>query len=278
MGLFKINYEKEGPGVSKKEPKKKSFIRFFELYFRNFWKLLSITLYYILLWMPIVTCGLSNVGIAHVTRSLVREKHSFGRQDFFDAIKKNWAQALFVGILNLILTALIVFALYFYFVSAGTTATILSGVMLFCLVVFTIMTYYMPFLIVTFSLTTKQLYRNCFKFVFLNMPRNLLMFFTLLAFDVLIVVCMLTPPFLSMVGTLLLFLVYPGFRAFLIQFTIFDCIRKYMIDPYYEEHPDADIQKRLDLGLEVPEEYMPRYEEDEVFDDERLLPRSEEDE
>ena len=26
MGLFKINYEKEGPGVSKNEPKKKAFI------------------------------------------------------------------------------------------------------------------------------------------------------------------------------------------------------------------------------------------------------------
>ncbi len=272
MGLFKINYEKEGPGVSKEEPKKKSFIRFFELYFRNIWKLISITFYYILLCMPILTYGLANAGIAHVTRSLSREKHSFGKQDFFDTIKKNWKQSLLVGIINLLLTVIIVYALWYYFASPGTMATILTGVMLFCLVTFTIMTYYMPMLIITFGLTTKQLYRNCFKFVFLNLPRNLLIFFTLLVFDILILLLMFMPPFGSMVGTLLLFLIYPGFRAFLIQFTIFDCVRKFMIDPYYEEHPDADIQKRLDLGLEVPEEYMPKYYDDDVFTDERMLP------
>ncbi len=272
MGLLKINYEKEGPGVSKEERKKKSFIRFFELYFRNIWKLISITFYYILLCLPVVTYGMADAGIAHVTRSLSREKHSFGKQDFFDTIKKNWKQSLLIGILNLLLTAMIVYALWYYFASPGTMATILAGVMLFCLITFRIMTYYMPMLIITFGLTTKQLYKNSFKFVFLNLPRNLLMFFVLLFVDLLLVVLMLMPPFGSMIGSVLLFLIYPGFRAFLIQFTIFDCIRKFMIDPYYEEHPDADIQKRLDLGLEVPEEYMPKYYDDEVFTDERLLP------
>lgn len=272
MGLFKINYEKEGPGVFKEERKKKSFIRFFELYFRNIWKLISITFYYILLCLPVVTYGMADAGIAHVTRSLSREKHSFGKQDFFDTIKKNWKQSLLIGILNLLLTAMIVYALWYYFASPGTMATILAGVMLFCLITFRIMTYYMPMLIITFGLTTKQLYKNSFKFVFLNLPRNLLMFFVLLFVDLLLVVLMLMPPFGSMIGSVLLFLIYPGFRAFLIQFTIFDCIRKFMIDPYYEEHPDADIQKRLDLGLEVPEEYMPKYYDDEVFTDERLLP------
>ena len=278
MGLFKINYEKEGPGVSKKEPKKKSFARFFELYYRNFWKLMNVTLYYILLSLPIVTYGLADVGFAHVTRSMAREKHSFGKQDFFDTIKKNWKQALFVGILNLLLTAAMIYSLFFYYASPGTMATIITGVTLFCFVTFTIMKYYMPFLIVTFSLSTKQLYKNTFRFVFLCLPRNLVMLFSLLAFDVLIVFLLfMNSPFGAMLGSLLLFLVYPGFRAFLIQFTVFDPIRKYMIDPYYEEHPDADIEKRLDLGLPVPEEYLPKYDdEDMVFDDERMLPASEE--
>ncbi|MBR3593990.1 MAG: DUF624 domain-containing protein [Clostridia bacterium] len=276
MGLFKINYEKEGPGVSKNEPKKKSFIRFFELYFRNIWKLISITFYYILLCMPILTYGLADAGIAHVTRSLSRERHSFGRQDFFDTVKKNWKQSLGVGILNLILTAVMFYALWYYFASEGTMATVLTGVMLFCIITFTIMKYYMPMLIITFNLTTKQLYKNTFKFVFLNFKRNLIIFFSLLAFDVLIAVLLLWTPFTAMIGSIVLFLIYPGFRAFLIQFTIFDCIRKFMIDPYYEEHPDADIQKRLDLGLDVPEEYMPKYEDDDVFADERALPKDEE--
>ena len=70
--------------------------------------------------------------------------------------------------------------------------------------------------------------------------------------------------------------IYPAFRSYLIQFNIFDCVRKFMIDPYYEQHPDADIQKRLDLGLDVPEEYMPKYDDEDIFNDERVIPQLDE--
>ena len=45
---------------------------------------------------------------------------------------------------------------------------------------------------------------------------------------------------------------FPGFKYLLIQFCTFPAIKKYMIDPYYAEHPDDDIELRRDLGLEVP--------------------------
>ena len=52
-------------------------------------------------------------------------------------------------------------------------------------------------------------------------------------------------------------------------------IKKYIIDPYYLEHPDEDIDKRHDLGIEVekkpvevPEGETPPEEEPEnVFED-----------
>ncbi len=274
MGLFNfINYSKEGPGVSKNEPKKKTFIRFFEIYFRNFWKLCTMNLYYVLLSIPVLTYGLGEVGLANVTRNIAREKHSFGTQDFFDTIKKNWKQGLVIGIFNLIITALLIFDVWYFYSSKGTLATILVGVSFFLIFTFTVMKYYVPLLTVTFSLKLKQIYKNSFRFVFLNLPRNLLIFFVLLVFCGLMVVAVLFAGHLGVaLTTLLLIFVYPSFRSFLIQFTIFDCIRKYMIDPYYEEHPDADIQKRLDLGLPVPEEYMPKYDDDIVFDDNRIIP------
>jgi len=46
----------------------------------------------------------------------------------------------------------------------------------------------------------------------------------------------------------------PAFRYLLVQFFTFGSIKKHIIDPYYEQHPDADIEKRRDLGLEVPED------------------------
>lgn len=278
MGLFNFfNYSKEGPGVSKAEPKKKAFFRFFELYFRNFWKLCTMNLYYVLLSIPVLTYGLGEVGLANVTRNVSREKHSFGAQDFFETVKKNWKQGLLLGILNLLVSALLIFDVWYFYNTDGTMATVFLGITLFLLFTVTVMRYYVPFMTVTFSLKTKQLLKNSFKFVFLNLPKNLIIFFSNLAFCAAMVAAVI---FCGQIGAaitmLLLVFIYPSFRAFLIQFTIFDCIKKYMIDPYYAEHPEADIQKRLDLGLDVPEEYMPRYDEDIVFDDERILPETKE--
>ena len=57
FGLF--NYEKEGPGISKNAPKKKTFIVFFETFFRNFWKFITINLVYDLISVPVLTNGLA---------------------------------------------------------------------------------------------------------------------------------------------------------------------------------------------------------------------------
>ena len=94
MALFKKDYDRPGKGVSKNEPEKKGFFRFFELYFRNFWLLTSAEFWYILLSLPIVTSGLAETGMAYVCRMAARDKHVFLMSDFFGAIKRNWKRAL----------------------------------------------------------------------------------------------------------------------------------------------------------------------------------------
>jgi len=49
-------------------------------------------------------------------------------------------------------------------------------------------------------------------------------------------------------------LLYPAFNALLVQFCIFPSIKKFIIDPYYAEHPNEDIEKRRRLGLEIESE------------------------
>lgn len=98
FGLF--NYEKEGPGISKNAPKKKTFIVFFETFFRNFWKFIPINLIFTVFFVLFPVSGLGFVGLTHVTRNIARDKHSFGLSDFFETIKKNWKQALPAGIIN----------------------------------------------------------------------------------------------------------------------------------------------------------------------------------
>lgn len=55
MGLFSSDrYFKPGKGVERDEPQKKAFFRFFELYFRKFWKYVLINLIYMLVLLPFI--------------------------------------------------------------------------------------------------------------------------------------------------------------------------------------------------------------------------------
>ena len=53
----------------------------------------------------------------------------------------------------------------------------------------------------------------------------------------------------------------------LIQFCTFPSIKKYIIDPYYEKHPDADIEKRHDLGLKTQADILAEQQAEEDDED-----------
>ena len=165
--------------------------------------------------------------------------------------------------------------------SMGLMETISLGCSLLAYLLFTWMKYYIPFLVVTFKLRTKQVYKNAFLFAVAGLKRNLLISVVLIAVYVLmfgIFLLIPTPLTLVLLGLLGLLLV-PAFRSFLIQYNIFPEIKRLMIDPYYKENPDADKQARLDLNLEVeetapatPEEAAEAEANAPVFSDEALIP------
>ena len=256
FGLF--NYEKEGPGISKDAPKKKTFVFFFETFFRNFWKFITINLMFCLVSIPILSNGLANAGITNVTRNIARDKHSFGLSDFFETIKKNWKQSLIAGILNGVIGFVLVYIVIFYYKNSGggILTTIGLGASLCMAFIFLIMNFYIYTLIITFKLSLKQVYRNSFKFVFINMKSNLLCgVCLLLTYAVYLAVFFLIPNYLVLTIELIIAIcTLPAFRFLLIQFCTFPSIKKYIIDPYYEEHPDEDIELRRNLGIEIENE------------------------
>ncbi len=267
FGLF--NYEKEGPGIDKNAPKKHGFIVFFETFFRNFWKFIPINLVYCLVNVPIITNGFANVGITHVARNTARDKHSFGLSDFFDTIKKNKKQALIAGIINSVVYILMIINLVFYwFFAKNILQSIGFGFVMAIFFLFSVMNYYLWTLIITFDFKLKQAYMNSFRFVFVNLKYNLLCFFVLaLVIAAGIALLVIFPNFFFIIlpiEVLLYITIYPAFRALLIQFCTFHSIKKYIIDPYYEEHPDEDIEKRHDLGLKTQADEI---EEQTVEDD-----------
>lgn len=280
FGLF--NYEKEGPGISKNAPKKKTFLIFFETFFRNFWKFMPINLVYSLISVPVITGGFASVGITHVARNTARDKHSFGLSDFFDTIKKNWKQALAAGIINTIVYILLIIDIFFFYNNQenGMIYTIGLGIMMSITIIFLMMNFYLWTMMITFKFNLKQLYKNSFKFVIINIKKNLLCgFCLLLAYGLYIAIAVLFFKYIIFVLSieiLVYILTFPAFRFLLIQYFTFPCIKKVIIDPYYAEHPDEDIEKRRDLGIEVEEEKpeVPEGEEEEpenVFDDNMIL-------
>ena len=250
FGLF--NYEKEGPGIEKDGPKKKTFIVFFETFFRNFWKFIPLNLVYIAITLPVLTNGLANVGITNVARNTARDKHSFGLSDFFETIKKNFKQGLLAGIINTVILFLITFSVWFYYTGKGTFAVIGLGISLAMLFVFTVINFYLWTLIITFKFTLKQAYKNSFKFVFINMLKNLLcLLIRILIIAVNVAIIFLSGRywiFVLLIELLILALTYPCFNALLIQYCTFPAIKKYIIDPYYKEHPEEDLENRRSLG------------------------------
>ena len=69
-------------------------------------------------------------------------------------------------------------------------------------------------------------------------------------------------PLAVVIVGLLAIIILPCLRFLIIQFCTFPAIKKYMIDPYYEEHPDDDIDLRRNLGLEIKEKSEEESEED----------------
>lgn len=278
-GFF--NYSKPGPGISKDAPKKRSFIVFFETWFRNVWRLLPSGVLYALMYLVLIPSGLGSVGMTHIARNMARDKHSFGLSDFFETIKKNWKQALITGIINVIVTSLVILSGLLYYFSfqdsfGGVIGIIGAGLMLSLLFVISVMKYYVWLLIITFKMPLGKIFKNSFFFVFINLKNNILVgICSILWYAVAVGVPLLfwgNPQiflFIAVFLAILTLLFYPGFKHLLIQFCVFSCVRKMMIDPYYEQHPDQDIELRRSLGLPVPEN---EEEEETVFSDKQLIP------
>ena len=285
FGMF--NYAKEGPGVAKNAPKKRSFFAFMEIYGRKFWKLAIAGLLWAVTALPILTRGWADAGLTLITRNFSREKHAFIKEDFFETIKKNRKSALIIGIINTLVTGIffcnmsllipkMIPGLYVVLGTIlgnppdiipapqdlSTMEMIILALTLIGYVTFTWMKYYIPFLMITFKLSIKQVYKNAFLFAGANMKVNLIVSAILIAvYAVLGGILLLFPNiFVFAVMLMLCVSVVPSFRSFLIQYSIFPAIKRLIIDPYYEANPDADKQARRDLNLEVEEDTAPAEE------------------
>lgn len=270
MRLFQKNYDRPGKGVSKNEPEKKGFFRFFELFFRNFWMLISAQFWFLLLSLPIVTTGLANVGMAYVCRMAARDRHIFLTSDFFGVIKRNWKRALPVGLINTFINLIFAADMYCLYLlwklnpERRTFCLIIFIVSTFLFILFSYAKYYMYTLMITFDFKVKTLFKNSWLFATLGIKHNLIIGgVSMLIYMGALFVMSINFAFGFALVTLLGLFLFPAFKSFLVQFNVFPEVKKYIIDPYYEEHPDEDIEMRRELGILADDN------QEAVFDDNR---------
>lgn len=272
FGLFDVT--REGPGVSKNAPQKRSFVVFFEVLGRKFWNLMVAGLLFMVVNLPLITRGWADAGLTYITRAFSRQKHAFVKADFFETIRKNRKQAFWVGFINFLITALLFYNITYYAFGmypglyalfgqdpTGMTPiepTLVDYLVMGCTtvgyVLFTFMKYYIPFLMITFDLSLKKLYRNAMLFAMGGLKENLLISAVLIAVYIILFLLASLDNLITYLLVMLVWLIaLPALRSYLIQYTIFPLVRRLMIDPYYEKHPEADVQKRRDLNLDVEE-------------------------
>lgn len=124
--------------------------------------------------LVLFTFGPVRAGVSYVMRNIVRGEPMFLWQDFFYAVKRNWKQALVLGIIDLVAFAILAFDFLFFFVNTGTVATnLMFSVIVVICVYYVMMRFYIYVMLVTFDLKLIKVLKNALIFALLNFKRNL---------------------------------------------------------------------------------------------------------
>lgn len=237
MGLF-YNNNVSGKGIAKNGPKKKPFFRFWELFANKFWTFFKLNLIYILFCIPIVTIGPATAALTAMMRNIYLERPQFVWHDFISYFKKNFKQAFFVGILDLIAIAVgvMTFIQFSKQTEPDTTTQVIYLLSTAAQVLFLLMNFYIYPQIAALDLRMSGIIKNAVILIFVNLPAELIVLVFVMGFSALFFYFFLPLVFL------LPFL--PGaWLVFLSVFCCYPAIQKHIINPYYEQigEPNPEI-------------------------------------
>ncbi|MCL2158530.1 MAG: DUF624 domain-containing protein [Oscillospiraceae bacterium] len=179
--------------------------------------------------------GLANAGMTYVLRAYTRGEYAYLWHDFFATIKKNFFGALALGFCDLLIMILLGYSTYVYYIMPGTSNTILFLLMFAMCVIYFMMRFYLYILLITFRLSPIKLVKNALILALLGVKRNFMAVIGILAMLMIyVVILMFSLPF----GIIAPFFILVSNGAFIAVFAAYPNVKKYMIDPYYEAHPE----------------------------------------
>ena len=184
-----------------------------------------------------ITFGWQNVGATYLTRELVRGRPVFVFSDYFYAVKRNFKQGFLLGILDFIFSAILIFDfIYFYNTSGSFMLDLMFWGICGVGIIYIFMRFYIYLILINFDLPIRKILKNALIFTALGLKRNLLasLWIVVIAAINIALAIVLIPA--NIIVFLILPLVYfAAFALFTSTYAAYPVIKKYMIDPYYDE-------------------------------------------
>ncbi len=186
----------------------------------------------------ILTFGWQNVGTKYVLRGLFRGDPVFVFSDYFHAIKRNFKQAFFFGLLDFLFSAVLIIDFIFFYYRTGSFGFDFMYFTIFAIgLLYLVMRFYLYHLLITFDLKTIKLLKNALIFTVLGIKRNLMAclgILLLVGIHVLLIIWLVP---LGLAIMLILPVVYIfATIGFITTYAAYPIIDRYMIAPYENEH------------------------------------------
>lgn len=243
FGLF--DHESSGVGIPKGRQNKSKVKVFFQIFFRRFWKIGFLNLLYILFCIPIVTIGPATAGMVKVLKNFSQETHAYVFMDFWDSFKKNFKQSFIVGIVNILIVLCMAAGFIVYPTLAKQSGNIIWYILFIAVasisVVLMMMNFYIFLMIVTTNIKLKDIIKNSFVLAFMEFKKNLLMVVIIaitLAISIILVI---------FYSNFLIFMLFGPLTTLglLVCYNCYPVIKKYVIDPYYEQIGEENPEDKL---------------------------------
>lgn len=185
----------------------------------------------------VLTFGWQNIGATYILRGIVRGDPVFPFSDYIYAVKRNWKQGFFLGLIDAAVLFFLGFDFMFFYNQTGTFKMDVMYFAIFAIsIIYFVMRFYIYLLQITFDLNIRKILKNALIFSVLGVKRNLMAILgivILTAFAIAFIAL-----FAALLGgniaipLILPFLYYLAFTAFMAAYAAYPIIDRYMIAPY----------------------------------------------
>lgn len=193
----------------------------------------------------VLTFGWQNIGATYILRGIVRGDPVFPFSDYLYAVKRNWKQGFFLGLIDAAILFFLGFDFMFFYNQTGTFKMDVMYFAVFAIsIIYFVMRFYIYLLQITFNLNIRKIFKNALIFSVLGVKRNLMGILGIVVLTAIAVAFIAL--FAALLGgniaipLILPFLYYLAFTAFMAAYVAYPIIDRYMIAPYVDQAEDDE--------------------------------------